>query len=131
MGESVGVEVVVRVVPGDGADDGEVERAARGLRAELLAGDEDGVRDVRPRGGAAPEGAKGDAHSWAALVITLAASGGVLTTLITAVSGWLARQRPDTTVVLEVGGDRITLPGATEAERARLIGILAARHDDA
>ncbi|MFF6958046.1 hypothetical protein [Streptomyces sp. NPDC008317] len=55
----------------------------------------------------------------------------MLTRLITAVSGWLARQRPDTTVVWEVGGDRITLPGATGAERARLIGILAARHDDA
>ncbi|MFJ2634808.1 hypothetical protein ACIO6U_23105 [Streptomyces sp. NPDC087422] len=61
-------------------------------------------------------------------MITPAASGGVLTTLITAVSGRLARQGPDTTVVWEVGGDRITLPGATEAERARLIGILAARH---
>ncbi|MFJ5609591.1 hypothetical protein ACIQCJ_09415 [Streptomyces sp. NPDC093221] len=100
------------------------------MRAELLAGDEDGVREVRPRGEEAREGAKGDAHSWAALVITLAASGGVLTTLITAVSGWPARQGPDTTVVWEVGGDRIALPGATEAERARLIGILAARRDD-
>ncbi|MEU6851005.1 hypothetical protein ABZ901_13880 [Actinacidiphila alni] len=111
---------------GDAADAEEIERAARALRAELLETD---VEDVRPAAARAPRGAKpGDPSTWETLLVTLAASGGVLTTLITAVSAWLSRQRPETTVELEIGGDRITLPDATPAERARLIQLLADRH---
>ncbi|MEW2519473.1 effector-associated constant component EACC1 [Actinacidiphila alni] len=121
--------VRVRQGAGDDAADAEdIERAARALRAELLETD---VEDVRPAAAPAPRGAKpGDPTTWETLLVTLAASGGVLATLITAVSAWLSRQHPDTTVELEIGGDRITLPDATAAERSRLIQLLADRHAD-
>jgi hypothetical protein len=126
-GGSVDVQVIARVRPGDGADAEDIERAARGFREEILAGD---VEAVRPGPAVPPAGAKpGDAQTWETLVITLAASGGVLTSLISAAGAWLSRQRPDTTVTLEIGDHRITLPDATPAERARLIEILAARHE--
>ncbi|WP_406374504.1 hypothetical protein OG788_30260 [Streptomyces sp. NBC_00647] len=120
------VEVIARLCLGATADDREIEETALRLREEILEGAAD---DVQPNTRRAPDGTKpGDLQLWETLVITLAASGGVLTTLITSVSSWLARQREETAVVLEIDGDSITLPGATEAERQQLVEAFIKRH---
>lgn len=108
------------------ADASEVAELARNLRMRLLELD---VEQVEPARGTAPAGSKtGDLATWQTLLVTLAASGGVLTTVISGINGWLSQRREPTSVVIEVDGDSITLPNATAEERMSLINMFLERH---
>jgi hypothetical protein len=90
------------------------------------------VESLRPvPGPPAPEAAKaGDPASWSTLLLTLAASGGVVTTVIGTLRDWLLRQPAPAVIEVSVGGDSIKLEGnATEEERRRLVEAFIARHD--
>ena len=77
-----------------------------------------------------PAGAKaGDPVAISSLV-ALAASGGVLTTLIGALQAWLLRSSARQ-VVVEIDGDRLELTGATEEERRKLTAAWLDRHQPA
>jgi hypothetical protein len=104
------------------------ERAARGLRAEVA--ELGGVEDVRSvPSGPAPEGAKGsDAVTAGALVVALAASGGVFTALVETLRDWLGRQSARHRISVTIDGDTIELERASAAERRDLVDAYIRRH---
>jgi Effector Associated Constant Component 1 len=118
------MDVLVRVDAGAGADDVDTAQLAQQLRTELVAHDLDPVVP----GSTAPRGAKGVGLDSGALLVTLAASGGVLTTLLGVLQSWLLRQS-GSRIVVEVDGDRLELTGATDEERRRALESWLARHE--
>jgi len=120
------VELAVEIDAGPDADERDVEELSLGLSNELLELD---VDQVTPAPAVAPEGAKvGDAVTWQTLLVTLSASGGVLTGVIAAVSEWLRRRQVPVNVVLKIGQDSLTLPAATEEERRILVETFIERY---
>jgi hypothetical protein len=77
----------------------------------------------------APAGAKaaGDPAFLGTLLLTLAASGGVLTTLISALSSWLTRNNA-CSITLEIGGDKLEIKGASAPTQERLTNAWVERH---
>jgi hypothetical protein len=59
--------------------------------------------------------------------VTLAASGGVLTTLINTLQSWLSR-RDNHSVTLEIGDDKLVITSASTKEQRMLIDAFIARH---
>jgi hypothetical protein len=121
QGEDESRQLLISLYSGPGSESEEIEELSRRLRAELLRLD---VASLRPvPGPPAPEGAKaGDPASWSTLLLTLAASGGVVTTVIGTLRDWLLRQPAPAVIEVSVGGDSIKLEGnATEEERRRLV----------
>jgi hypothetical protein len=99
------------------------------LRADVAEHEFDVVAD--PQAGSAPAGAKaGDPASVNSLLVVLAASGGIVTSLVGLLQGWLQRSSART-VVVEIDGDRLELVGATSAERQRLTSAWLSRHESA
>lgn len=120
------VELAVEIDAGPDADERDIEELSRSLSNELLELD---IDRVAPAVTAAPEGTKaGDAVTWQTLLVTLSASGGVLTGIIAAVSEWLRRRQGPVTVVLKIGNDSLTLPAPTEEERRILTETFVQRH---
>jgi hypothetical protein len=110
---------IVLTSPTDG-DDEELSMAAEQLREELLDLDVDDVTLVRR--GVSPEGTKaGDVMAWGELVTTLAASGGVVTSLIGVIQAWISRNRTIRTAVIEVDGDRLELSGVSTETQQQLL----------
>lgn len=72
-------------------------------------------------------GAKGDTLQWGTILVTLAASGGVLTSLITVLQAWLARHEKRS-LVLEIDGDKLEITGMSNAEQKELVEIWLKRH---
>lgn len=108
------------------ADDEELEELTRLLRDELLELDVDDVDIVE--GGEAPDGTKAaSTFSWGNLLVTMAASGGVLTSLIGAVRSWLSRNEGKS-VTLVIGEDRLELSNLSSEEQAKLIDVFVRRH---
>ncbi len=111
-------QLMLRIDASPGAEDEERGELARQLRQELCELDVNSVDFARAA--SAPARAKGDPVTLGTLLVTLAASGGVLTTLINAVQSWLARQER-TSVTLEIGGDKLSITGVSSEEQRRLI----------
>jgi hypothetical protein len=108
------------------ADAQEIAQMLERLRAEVAGHEFDLVADTAVP---APDGAKaGDPVSVNSLLIALAASGGVLTSLVGVLQEWLLRSSART-VVVEIDGDRLELVGATSAERRRLTSAWLNRHE--
>jgi hypothetical protein len=125
------MNVMLLVAPDPEQDPEAGERAARGLRAEIA--ELGGVEAVRAvPGGTAPEGAKGpDAVTAGALVVALAASGGVFTALVETLRDWLGRQSARHRISLTIDGDTIELDRASAAERRDLVDAYIRRHASA
>jgi len=121
--------VHVRVQADAAADDAETAELRYHVRS-MLAEHEFDVTDQPPQA-AVPTGAKaGDPAAVSSLVVVLAASGGVLTTLIGALQAWLVRSSARH-VVVEIDGDRLELTGVTGEERKRLMAAWLDRHQTA
>lgn len=100
---------------------------ASSLRDDLLELD---VQAVDLAVGEAPAGTRGGpAIDWTTILVTLAASGGVLTTVITAIQAWLAHRR-SSSVTLKLDGDELSLTGGGpySAEQKRAIELWLERH---
>jgi hypothetical protein len=109
------------------ADTQEIAQLLERLRNEVAEHEFDLVAD--PAVAPAPSGAKaGDPESVNSLLIALAASGGVLTSLVSVLQGWLLRSSARTLVV-EIDGDRLELVGATSEVRRRLTNAWLSRHE--
>jgi hypothetical protein len=116
----------LRLQLNDGSDDEQTEKLTRRLRAELLELDE--VKAVNSvRGSQLPDGAKGDPVTLGTLLVTLAASGGVLTTIVNTVQPWLLRNEKHS-VTVEMAGDKLTISGPSSDEQKRLVDDWIARH---
>jgi hypothetical protein len=108
-------------------DDAEkLAELSRQLRTELMELDVESVELVRT--GKIPAGAKaGEPITWGVLLVTLAASGGVLTTLINVLQSWLTRHE-QRSVSLEIDGDKLEVKGMSSQEQQRLIDDWLGRH---
>ncbi|MGH8909882.1 MAG: hypothetical protein ACRD0K_26155 [Egibacteraceae bacterium] len=120
------VQVRVRVQAGEQVDAVDLAELAIRLREELLALDVAGV-DLASAG-PAPAGTRGgDALAAGALIVSMAASSGLLKAVVDAVSSWVARpgQR---SVRLELDGDVLEVAGVSGREQRRLIQTWIDRH---
>src|SRR5690242_5535134 len=114
-----GCELVLRLEPEAGTEPEEVERSARRLRAEVLATDIDAMTPVAT--GAPMPGAKGaDPVTISEWLVTLSASGGVLTAVLAAAKAWIERSGRAHRVVVTMHGDTLELERATSQEREQL-----------
>lgn len=119
------LEAVVTLHPARGTDPLRAERLLRLLRGDVarVAGVE--MRPAPPE--PVPEGAKGgDGTSVMALLVAMSASGGVLTVLLRTLNTWIA-QRPGRgiTVTVTVGGDSLSIDGATHPQAQELLRAFA------
>ncbi len=112
------VRLALTILPGRDADPPELERLTDSLRRELRALDVESVDLVSAE--AVPAYAKaGDPVTWGQLLVVLAASGGLLTTLVGALQAWLTnpeRRR----VLLEIDGDKLELTSVSRSVPAKI-----------
>lgn len=119
-------QLMLNIDAGPETDVEELEKLTQQLREELIESDVETVNLVRT--GEAPERAKvGDPVAWGTLLVTLAASGGVLTTLINTLQAWLTRHERRS-VILEIDGDRLEVTGVSSEEQQRLINAWVSHH---
>lgn len=111
---------------GPDADDEELERLARSLRAELLQLDVDAVEPAAT--GRAPTGARAvEALMVGALVIRLASESEALSSVVRTVRGWLGGDS-ERRVRIELNGDVLELTGSSDEERQRIVDAWISRH---
>jgi len=116
----------VSIDAGPGADDDELERLARSLRADLLELDVDAVEPAAT--GPAPDDARAiEAIMVGALIVRLARDSEALTSLVHTVRGWLGAHA-DRRVRIELDGDVLELAGPSDEERQRLVDAWIERH---
>ena len=119
-------QIILNINAGSEADEQELEMLSRQLREELMELDVESVDLVRV--GEKPVGAKvGEPISWGAILITLFATGGVVTTLIKTIESWLSRHER-CSLTLELNGDKLEIKGISLQERQKLIDAWIARH---
>jgi len=120
-------EVLVVLEPENGVDDDERERLVRQLGAELNEMDLESLRRIG--GPAAPAGAKG-AEALGDWLLTLSASGGVVTPILVIVQDWLNRHRGDHKVKVVMKGDTLELSRASVEEQAEVVQAFLRRHEE-
>lgn len=104
----------------------ELERLTRQLREELLKLDVQAV-DLMTEGLIPANAKAGDPITWGALLLTLTASGGVFTALISVLKAWLTRHERRS-MTLEIKGDKLQVTGITATEQQHLIEAWLHRH---
>lgn len=107
-------------------DDKDLARLTEQLREDITELDVEDVHLVHA--GEAPERAKADGSiAWGTLLVALAASGGVLTTLINVLQSWLTRHERRS-ITVEIGGDKLEVTNISSEEQQRLINAWLSRH---
>jgi hypothetical protein len=75
-----------------------------------------------------PRGAKsGGAFDWGSLILTMAASGGVITGLISLLQSWLGGNS-QRSITLEIDGDKLELKGLSKKDQTTLIRNWIQKH---
>lgn len=121
------VSVLVALEADADANDIERETLARQLRSELCHVDFDSISELD--GQEVPAGAKAaELAEWGVWLVTLSASGGVLTSLISVTKDWLDRRGAGNRIKITIGGDTIELDGASSAQQAALMKAFVQRH---
>ena len=122
--DDIKLQVTVNKVEND--TNTEIAKLSKQLRIELLKLNVKDVDYLREENSA--EGAKtGNVISWEILVITLAASGGVITTFINFILGWVKRNE-GRTVTLELNGNKLEVTGLSISEQKELIDVWLKRN---
>jgi diaminopimelate epimerase len=120
------MQLIVTLDAEPDTDTEDLERLTRQLRDELSELD---VQADLVTGGSAPANTKaGDVIEWGTLLLTLAASGGVITALINAIQTWLTNRNQPATVTVEMGGDKLQITGNPSPEQRRLIEAFLHHH---
>lgn len=104
----------------------EMAKLSRRLREELLELDVEKV-DLARVSEPPAKSKTGDPVTWGTILVTMAASGGVLTTLITTVRSWLMRNERHK-ITMEINGDKLDVTGISSKEQQRLIESWLRRH---
>ena len=121
------MDVLVILAPDPELDAEIADRTARQLRAELAQLDIESIRNAP--GKPAPVHAKGvDGATVSDIIMTMSASGGVLTMAIAALREWLARQSRRHHISITIDGDTLDLDHASDDERRRLVDAYVRRH---
>ncbi len=119
-------ELTLKIDVGAGADEAERVELARHLRQTLLELNE--VESIESSSAPAPQLSKAvGAIDWQTLLVTLAASGGVLTALINTAQTWLSRHQ-QASITVKLGGDELVMTGASSADQRRLMNEWLRRH---
>jgi hypothetical protein len=74
-----------------------------------------------------PQGAKGDPISIGTILLTLAASGGILTSLIAVLQAWVANSK-QRSVTMKLGNDELIISGIASNKQEQLIQEFLSRH---
>jgi hypothetical protein len=119
------MQLFIKIETDEGADDQERFELTRNLRKQILSLDE--VENAESPPASVVPGTKSAGVDWQALIVTLASSGGILTSLTGAIQSWVTRQ-DRSTVTLEIGGDKITVTGASSESQKRLVDDWIKRH---
>lgn len=120
------IQLLLNLDAGSEGDDEELEELTRKLREELMDLDIEGANFVRF--GEAPAKAKSiEPVTLGTLLLTLVASGGVLTTTINVLQDWLTRHEKHS-LTLEIEGDKLQVTGISSEEQERLINAWLTRH---
>lgn len=123
-GKNIQLTVTLDAEPDTDTED--LERLTQQLREELLELD---IQADFVTGGPAPANTKaGEVIEWGTLLLTLAASGGVITTLINAIQTWLTNRNQPAAVTVEMGGDKLQITGNPSPEQQRIIEAFLHRH---
>jgi Effector Associated Constant Component 1 len=111
-----------------GADAAEIDTLATRLAAELSKNE--AVRHLSRVSPCSSERSKSatDVVGWGQIALSLAASGGVLVTLISSVKEWLTRQPPATVVKLKIGDDVLEVSSTSSDAAKSLTQDFLARH---
>lgn len=118
-------EMLVEIEGLPGADAGDMTRLLGSLRAELRDLD---IQSIRQAAATAPDGSKsGGLPSADQLVVGVATSPDVLTSVIGWIRAWLGRNRARS-AKLSIDGDIIEVTGVSSAEQQRLIDLWVSRH---
>jgi hypothetical protein len=118
-------QVRVDLVDAD-ADNEEVDVLTRRLREALLELDVASV-DRAPAGEAPPGSKSGAAIAAGSLLVSVATTPGVLSSIVEMIRGWLGI-RASRSVKLTLGGDTIEVTGVSDARQDELIQAWLARH---
>ncbi|MCB8978014.1 MAG: hypothetical protein H6657_11380 [Ardenticatenaceae bacterium] len=119
-------ELLIKINANHDADMNEVAELTRTLRNDILETNAENAEFVT--NGKALSGTKSaDPVTWGTILVTLAASGGVLTTLINVISSWLSRNKGNS-IILEIDGDKLEVTGLSSEEQQRLISLWLNRH---
>lgn len=122
------LRLTLNIDAGSEADEQERIDLARRFRKAILELKE--VDEIRPVLMPAGPGTKAvGGLDWQALAVTLAASGGVLTTLIGGVQAWLTEHRR-ASVSVKIDGDELTLTGVSPIEQRHLVNEWLRRHKE-
>ncbi len=70
----------------------------------------------------------GEVISWGSLLVTLAASGGILSSVINVIQSWISNHK-DHSITLEIKGDKITVNGISKKDETKLIDRWLNRHN--
>jgi hypothetical protein len=105
----------------------QMEQSTRQLRHELSELADVNSVDLAAAGEAPDRAKAGDPIAWGQLLLTLAASGGVLTTLVATAQTWLGT-REHQTITVEIGGDKLQVTGIPSAQQQQLIDSWVAKH---
>ena len=97
----------------------EIAKLSRQLRSELLKLNIENV-DYRRKENLVDGTKAGEIISWETLIITLAASGGIISTLINFILGWVKRNE-GRGVTLELNGNKLEVTGLSASEQKELI----------
>ena len=123
-GNNIQLTVTLDAKPDTDAED--LERLTRQLRDELSELD---VQADLVTGGSAPANTKaGDVPEWGTLLLTLAASGGVITAFINAIQAWLTNRNQPATIITEIGGEKLQITGNPSPEQQQLVKAFWQRH---
>jgi hypothetical protein len=120
------VQFKLQIEPAPGTSSEGKDELCRQLQSDLRELDAEVSRVSEAT--AAPSGSKGIGPAdVSTLLVTLAASGGVFTTLINAVQSWSARHG-DHGVTLEMDGDKLSVTGISASDQQRIIDQWLNRH---
>lgn len=109
----------LRLQAPEGADEEEIERLGRELRSTVLESDVASAEFPR-RPGSTDDAKPGDVVSWTEVLVTLGASGGVVTSLIALLQSFAGRNR-GASVHVKYGDRELSITGASDEEKDELI----------
>lgn len=119
-------QLVLSIKADPETDAEELEELTRQLREEIMeldveSADFAGVEEV-------PAGAKVvEPISLGTVLVTLLATGGVITTLINAIQAWLTRHERQS-ITIEIDGDKLEITGISDGEKQQLVNAWIHRH---
>ncbi|MBP5972618.1 hypothetical protein HW132_07715 [Brasilonema sp. CT11] len=118
------IQLKLKIDAEEEADNEELEQLTRQLRKRLLELDDVVSADFLGEKKVS-KGAKGEPIT-TTLIVTLFATGGVVTTLIKAIETWLTRDRSVT--IEEKNGDKLQMTGISSEEQRRIIDAWISCH---